>query len=89
MNKSWVLQQLQQAHHDLAVMIQQMQADTDDDGGFPIFYARLPFVYRHLNCAWNMRQSSDEDIDEANRTKKSESPEWRGFPHDLDPLIHD
>ena len=70
-------------------MIEEIQADTDDDDGFPIFYARLPFVYRNLNCAWNSRFKTDEEIEEAMKTKKSESREWRGFPHDLDLFIHD
>ena len=89
MNKPWVLQQLKQAHHNLRTMIEEIEADTGEDDGFPIFYAQLPFVYRHLNCAWNSKRATDAEIDEAFKTKKTESAEWKGFPHELEPFIHD
>jgi hypothetical protein len=89
MNKPWVLQQLKQAHHNLGEIIREVEADTDEDDGFPIFYAQLPFVYRHLNCAWNTKLATDAEIAEAFKTKKSESAEWKGFPRELEPFIHD
>ena len=87
MNKPWVLQQLDQAHFELGQLIDRIRADEDD--GFPELQVRLPFVYRHLNCAWNTRQASDEEIDEGFKTQRSQTADWRGFPHDLDSLIHD
>jgi hypothetical protein len=89
MNKPWVLLQLKSAQHTLRTMIEEMEADTDDDDGFPFFYTQLPFVYRHLNCAWNSKFATDAEIDEAFASKKGESAEWKGFPRDLEPFIHD
>lgn len=88
MNKPWVLHELDAAHRELGELIERIRADGEHDG-FPDFYARLPFIYRHLNFAWRARDATDKQIGEALATKQSEKAEWRGFPHDLDPFIHD
>jgi hypothetical protein len=88
MNKPWVLMQLIEAQHHLDEMIKEIKTDDEHDG-FPSLSVHLPFVYRHLNCAWNSRDATYTEIDAAFQSKLSESPAWKGFPKELEHQIHD
>jgi uncharacterized UPF0160 family protein len=85
MNKSFVIQQLREARAHLDDLIREVNAD---DNGFGVFQARLPFIYRSLNLAWNSTQKPEEEFFRALKAEGQHRELW-GFPHDLDPLIHD
>jgi len=85
MNKSEVLRCLGGARVQLDQMIKEIEADREDDG-FPVFCARLPFVYRDLNRAWNRRAVDDETLLAMGR---EESERMCRFPDDLAPFVSD
>lgn len=85
MNKSQVLFYLSGARFHLEQMMQKIKADEEGEG-FPVLAARLPFVYRDLNRAWNRREMSDEEI---MRLEPGESERLCRFPDDLKSFISD
>jgi len=80
------MQQLREARDKLADLIREIDSD---DNGFGVFQAQLPFIYRNLNLAWNSTRKSDEEFFRAFQESQGSSREFYGFPHDLDPFIHD
>ena len=85
MNKPMVLFHLRGAREMLEQIIKDVEAGKEHDG-FPEFYAQLPFVYRNLNRAWNIRFKADDEI--AKMSKHESEGSYR-FPHDLSPFISD
>jgi hypothetical protein len=85
MNKTQVLFHLGGARIHLDEMIKAIESDREHDG-FPEFYAQLPFVYRNLNRAWNIRFKNDEELAGLSEV---EAKRVYLFPEDLNHFISD
>ena len=82
MNKSQVLFHLVGARLHLEELIQDIEGHDGDS--LPVLRAGLPFVYRHLNQAWNTRDKSPDQLDEM---EKQAREKLCRLPNDLDGLI--
>jgi hypothetical protein len=87
MNKTFVLSELTYAREYLTKAIQDIEGDDGD--GFGQFHAQLPFIYRHLNLAWNGKMLSDREISDSLISGKSHPEEWLDFPQELEIFIRD
>ena len=85
MNKPDVLFSLGDARLQLDNMIKEMEADNEHDG-FPAFNALLPFVYRKLNRAWNLRNKTGDEVLKMSHEEFEKSCQ---FPEELSHSISD
>ncbi len=79
MNIPWILVHLEEAHQELARVIEKLQTAEDRDETTLSY--EMAHIYHHLNTAWNARAVNGEQIA---AMSDSDFDMWRAFPTDLE-----
>jgi hypothetical protein len=78
MNREWVLHNLGEARGELSTMIVEMHASRNYD--YAEFWVTMQHVYHYLNTAWNSREATAQEVEEAT---DEDFNRWSQFPADL------
>jgi len=77
MNKNAILFNLSEATEQLRSIMEHLKGDSGYDE--EAFRVEMGHAYHHLNSAWNGRNCTDEEHQEARHFEK-----WRKFPKDAE-----
>ena len=72
---------LEDALEELAQISEMFRPDAEVDESE--FKVRMAHLYGHLNTAWNMRYTSEADLESADSEQRNA---WSRFPTDIDPF---
>ena len=78
MNREWVLHNLSEAQGEISTMVAEMQASRHYD--YPEFWVTMQQVYHYLNTAWNSREATADQVENAT---DGDFNRWSQFPADL------
>ncbi|MGZ3332354.1 MAG: hypothetical protein ACXU9O_15180 [Gemmatimonadaceae bacterium] len=82
MNREQALSHLSEAREAITRMIEEIQKAPDyDDSEYGV---DMQHVYHHINTAWNSRNASSTQVEQATDTMFNR---WNAFPLDL-PMMH-
>ncbi len=72
---------LQDASEELSKIIEMIRPpdEIDEDE----FNVRMAHLYSHLNAAWNVRNTTGDALEFADKRQRNS---WKRFPEDLQPL---
>ena len=78
MNRDQVLSHLSEAREAITQVIEEIQETPDYDDSE--YWVDMQHVYHHINTAWNSRNASSADVEQATDTVFNR---WNVFPLDL------
>ena len=78
MNRQWVLHHLSEAQGEIAAIIAEIEKTPDY--GYGEFWVALQHLYHHLNTAWNSRDATPDQVENAT---DGDFKRWSRFPEDL------
>lgn len=77
MNREWVLHHLGEAREAISSTIADLQTSRGD---YREFWLAMQLVYHHLNTAWNAREATPDEVEDAT---DDDFNRWGEFPSDL------